>query len=249
MFETETTVTSLLRPIPALNTIDAGVLAPSPLNDPLTSALSSTNQSASVSAIAFVDAGLSDYQTLVDGFSPDTAVYVLNPAEDELSQITQVLAGYQNLSAVSIFSHGSDGALQLGSTSLNTSNLMDYAGLLQSWASSFSVGADLLLYGCDVAEDAIGQNFVRQLAALTGADVATSTDLTGSSALGGNWTLEFSTGSIEAATPLSAWAEAAYQHVLQTFTVKNTNDSGADSLRDAIAQANSRYPRYHHQWK
>ena len=150
-------------------------IAPSGLTDTAHPLQLPSYTSASVREIAFIDGGLSDAQTLINGVKPGTAVYVLNPAGDEISQMTQVLAGYHNLSAVSIFSHGSDGALQLGKTSLNPGDLIDYAGILQSWASSFSKDGDLLLYGCDVAEDAVGQNFVRQIAALTGADVAAST--------------------------------------------------------------------------
>lgn len=200
--------------------------------------------SGAVREVAFVDGGLSDAQTLINGVKPGTAVYVLDPSGNELDQISQVLAGYQNLSAVSLFSHGSDGALQLGSTRLNTANLLDYAGLLQSWSNALSADADLLLYGCDVAADATGQNFVSQLAALTGADVAASTDLTGSSALGGNWNLEFSTGTIEASDILSDGAKATYQNVLATLTVNSladTNDNtwgnGIDTLREAISYA------------
>ena len=67
----------------------------SPLNDPLAAPLSLTGSSAGSSAIAFVDAALPDYQTLVNGLAPNTAVYLLNPAGDELSQISQVLANYR----------------------------------------------------------------------------------------------------------------------------------------------------------
>ncbi|PAX51985.1 DUF4347 domain-containing protein [Brunnivagina elsteri] len=203
-----------------------------PLAIPL---LGSSSGSTPVQAVAFIDAALPDYQTLVDGLAPNTAAYLLNPAGDELSQISQVLSGYSNLAAVSLFSHGSDGALQLGNISLNTDNLIDYAGVLQSWSKSLAAGADLLLYGCDLAADGIGQSFVGQIAALTGADVAASTDLTGSSALGGDWDLEFATGSIETPEFLQPWAQVAYQHLLATVT--NTNDSGAGSLRQAILDA------------
>lgn len=213
-------------------------------SQPLRSPFALTGSSAAVQAIAFVDAALPDYQTLVNGLSPTTAVYLLNPAGNELSQITQVLSGYSNLAAVSLYSHGTNAALQLGNTSLNSNTLPDYAGMLQSWAGAFSQDADLLFYGCDLAADTTGQDFVRQIAALTGADVAASSDLTGSSALGGDWELEFSTGSIEASEFLSDWAKAAYQNVLATYTVTTTNDivdagDGVLSLREAIDQANA----------
>jgi hypothetical protein len=186
-------------------------------------------------SLAFIDAGLSDVQALVAGLQADTTVYLLDSAGDGLSQITAVLAGYHDLASVTILSHGSDGALQLGSTRLDSDRLIGQAGLVQSWAGALGEGADLLLYGCNVAADAIGQGFVQQLAALTGADVAASDDLTGSAALGGDWVLEYQTGAIEAA----ALGVANYESVLATFNVTNTNDAGAGSLRDAISQANT----------
>ena len=59
--------------------------------------------------------------------------------------------------------------------------------------------ADILIYGCDVAAGSTGRAFIDLLAQLTEADVAASTDTTGASFLGGDWTLEAQTGSIEAA--------------------------------------------------
>ncbi|MEX0270185.1 DUF4347 domain-containing protein [Leptolyngbyaceae cyanobacterium UHCC 1019] len=256
MIDSQVPVSAIARPVPTFD-MPASLWVASPLSEPfapLALSRSSTSSAipvgspvgsfANVSRIAFVDTGLSDYQTLVDGLAPNTAVYLLNPAGDELSQISQVLAGYSNLASVSVFSHGSNGALQLGNTSLNSANLIDYAGILQSWSRFLTEDADLLFYGCDLAADATGQNFVSQIAALTGADVAASSDLTGSSALGGDWELEFATGSIETSEFLSDWAQAAYQNVLATYTVTTTNDvvdagDGVLSLREAIDQANA----------
>jgi VCBS repeat-containing protein len=220
----------------ALNTTLSSAL---PSGSPLATPLNWTGSSAPVHAIAFIDGALPDYQTLVAGIQSGTAVYVLNPTGDEVSQITQILAGYNNLSSVALFTHGSDGALQLGKNNLNSTNLINYAEPLQSWSKSLAAGADLLFYACNVSADVVGQNFVSQIAALTGADVAASTDLTGSSAFGGNWNLEFSTGKIETTGILSDWAQAAYQNLLAAYTVSNLNDSGTGSLRDAIAQANA----------
>ena len=62
-----------------------------------------------------------------------------------------------------------------------------------SYMQRLAAGADLLLYGCDVAADALGQQMTGTLAALTGADVAASTDLTGAASRGGNWVLEYRT--------------------------------------------------------
>ena len=240
---TDTSLNTRVDPKPVLDSFATDLPNSTGFSQPFGSPLTLMGSSAAVKEIAFVDAALPDYQTLVAGLAPNTAVYLLNPAGDELSQISQVLASYSNLSSVSVFSHGSDGALQLGTTSLNTDNLINYAGILQSWSGALSESADLLFYGCNLAADGTGQNFVSQIAALTGADVAASSDLTGSSALGGNWTLEFATGSIEASESLAGWAQAAYQTVLATYTVTTINDvvdasDGVLSLREAIALAN-----------
>jgi Domain of unknown function (DUF4347) len=212
---------------------EANGLVPSPSPLQLNSGIPISRSSGG--SIAFVDAGLADVQTLVAGLQADTTVYLLDAAGDALSQITRILAGYQDLAAVAIVSHGSDGGLQLGNSWLDSHSLMGQAGLVQSWARALGKGADLLLYGCDVAADAIGQGFVQQLAALTGADVAASSNRTGSAALGGDWVLEYQTGTIEAAV----LAVANYASVLATFHVTNTNDAGAGSLRDAISLANN----------
>jgi hypothetical protein len=218
----------------ALNSASLTVLRPLPSSLDVPNLVSSQRSA----NLVFIDAALPDVQTLLAGVSPTDEVYLLNPNGNEMAQITSVLAGRSGIQSLQIFSHGSDGALQLGNTSLNTANLIDYAGVLQSWAGSLSADADILLYGCNLATDGIGQSFVSQIAALTGADVAASTDLTGSMALGGNWNLEFSTGSIEASNFLSDWAQTAYQNVLATYDVTTIADSGAGSLRQAILNAN-----------
>ncbi|MBF2048311.1 MAG: DUF4347 domain-containing protein, partial [Elainella sp. C42_A2020_010] len=194
-------------------------------------------QSLSPTEIAFVDVGVADSSSLIAQFQAGTEVHLLDASQDAIAQITQILASRSNISAIHILSHGSNGALLLGGESL--SNLSGYDDALQLWAQSLTANADILLYGCNVAADSTGQGFVSQLAALTGADVAASTDLTGSSALGGDWELEFSTGSIEASGALADWAQAAYQNVLAIYTVNTLADTGAGSLRQAITDANA----------
>lgn len=190
-------------------------------------------------AIAFIDSSVDDYQRLIAGLRAGTEVHVLDPLEDAIAQITQTLVERSGISSVHIFSHGSEGNLELGGGSLSLSNLGNYARQIASWAPALTANADILLYGCDLAASNQGQMFVQQLSQLTGADIAASTDPTGSAALGGDWVLEFSTGSIEALEILKPEVQATYNHILATFGVTNTNDSGAGSLRQAIQTANT----------
>ena len=57
--------------------------------------------------------------------------------------------------------------------------------------------------------------------------------------MGGDWVLEYSKGKIETRTVTSPETPQHWSGVLATFTVTNTNDSGAGSLREAITNANA----------
>ncbi len=188
-------------------------------------------------AIAFIDPTVPDYHNLANGVYSGIEVVAIDPNRDGIDQITEALAGGQ-FAAVHVISHGSEGSVQLGSSRLSLETLDAYSDRLQQWRSSLAPGADLLLYGCDVA--AGGQSlFLQRLSELTGADVAASNDKTGTTLLGGDWDLEVATGEISAAAPFQPQVMQAYQGVFATFTVTNTNDSGAGSLRSAIEAANA----------
>ncbi|MEG5211439.1 DUF4347 domain-containing protein, partial [Microcoleus sp. ARI1-A3] len=188
--------------------------------------------------IIFVDSSVQDYQSLLQGIDP-AQIVVLNENSSAIDQITNALADKKDIEAVHIVSHGSEGSLKLGADVLNDNNLETFSDRLKQWGNALTANGDILLYGCDVAAGEVGENFVKRLSEITGADVAASTDKTGNAALGGDWELEVNIGNIE--TPIAFQPQEAqkYDGVLATFTVRNTNDSGAGSLREAIAQANT----------
>ncbi|WP_421656961.1 DUF4347 domain-containing protein [Leptothermofonsia sp. ETS-13] len=166
------------------------------------------------SSLVFIDSTVEDYQSLVSGASAGTEVHVLNSAQDAIAQITQVLAGRTGISSLHIVSHGEAGVLNFGSTQLGLGTLATYSTALQSWATALTPTADILLYGCYVAAGTQGQTFVQQLEKLTGADIAASIDLTGSAVLGGNWNLEYATGSIESSLAFRSATLATYASTL-----------------------------------
>ena len=188
-------------------------------------------------SIVFIDSDLDDYQSLANGVLPGAETIVLDKNGNGIEQITtslqKIAATGGTVDQVHIFSHGNSGSLQLGSTTLNSDNLSQYQAQLQGWRNALTEKADIMLYGCDVAAGA-GSDFVDRLGELTGADIAASTDRTGR---GGNWNLEFAKGDIEAPLALTPQVMADYQGTLATITVTNKNDSGAGSLRSAIASA------------
>jgi Domain of unknown function (DUF4347)/FG-GAP-like repeat len=169
------------------------------------------------SAIAFVDASVAQYQTLTSSIKAGIDVYTLDPLQDGIKQITQVLAGRTGITSLYVLSHGDVGDLNLGFLNLDLSDLGDYSSDLQSWAQSLTADADILLYACNLASGDNGKQFVDALSQLTGADIAASIDLTGNAAQGGNWNLEYQTGLIAAKDPFTAGI-SAYQQVLATYT-------------------------------
>lgn len=95
-----------------------------------------------------------------------------------------------------------------------------HAQQLAGIGAALSEHGDILLYGCNVAEGAMGLQFIDALAQATGADVAASTDTTGT-APGGNLVLEARTGTIEAGPLPSAalGADAALAFIYRHFEV------------------------------
>jgi predicted outer membrane repeat protein len=167
-------------------------------------------------------------------------VLTLNAGEDGIARITDLLAQRNHISALHVLGHGADGMVLLGGSQLNSATLLARAGEIATWGRAFSADADFLIYGCDVAAGATGLRLVSDLAALTGADVAASTDTTASSLRGGDWLLEDQTGHIEAASALSSAEQQSYSGSLATIAVTRfTDDNNPGSLRWAITQANT----------
>lgn len=163
--------------------------------------------------LVFIDTSLNNYCTLAAAID-QAEVVLLDSQQDGIAQITNALAGRQGVKAMHLISHGDRATLQLGHSQLSHNNIGQYQDALASWSSALSDTADILLYGCDVAGDATGLDFIAQLASLTGADIAASTNVTGSAELGGDWGLEATTGQIEATVPLNAAMQAAFREIL-----------------------------------
>ncbi|RWA26100.1 glycosyl hydrolase [Pseudomonas veronii] len=182
-------------------------------------------------SVVFVDARVKDSAELLNGVAPGTQVVQLDASKDGLQQIADYLGSHQGVSSVQIIAHGNAGDLWLGSTYLSADNVAARSEVLAQIGQDMNVGGDILIYACNTAASDKGINFVDSLAQLTGRDVAASTNRTG---LGGDWTLEVATGSIESHTALSYQAMSAYQYGLANITVTSAADSGAGTLRQAL---------------
>ena len=169
------------------------------------------NSTSSPANVVFVDSRMEIDTSQVE---PGTQVVRIDPTENGIARISEVLATHQNLASVQVIGHGNEGSLFLGNVELNDSTLAQYEAMVRGWGGSLSADGDLLLFGCNVAAGDLGKTIVQQIAELTGADVAASTDLTGNANLGGDWELEYRTGNIEAKSALHLETLAAYEGTL-----------------------------------
>ncbi|MEG4312951.1 DUF4347 domain-containing protein, partial [Microcoleus sp. AT10_D2] len=163
------------------------------------------------SSIAFIDSALPDSQTLHNGIAAGTEVITLDAARDGVEQITEALANRSNIKSIHIISHGRPASLLLGAIDLNLTNLKTYAKQLQRWSRSLGDSGEILLYGCDVAAGEKGANFVQQLSQLTKAKIAASRSPIGSSAKGGDWELDYTTGAVSSGLAIGPTTRATYQ--------------------------------------
>lgn len=180
--------------------------------------------------VVFVDSRVNDPAAFgTDG----REVVVIAADQDGLGQIASALNGRTGIDAIHIVSHGGDGYLSLGSGSITADSLRSAdPATLQLIGQALTEDGDILIYACDYAAGDAGLEAMQLIADLTGADVAASSDATGHESLGGDWTLEQSTGAIETAelAPL-AWMSAL------DFTFTGAGTVGALGMANNIMGA------------
>ncbi|MCP4125694.1 MAG: DUF4347 domain-containing protein, partial [Gammaproteobacteria bacterium] len=164
---------------------------------------SSTTAEPQRTELVLVDTATDNYQQLLDDLLTQTdanrhlEVVLLDSELSGIDQISETLLAYQNLDAIHLISHGSDGIINIGNTALNSELLNQSRVEITAWSEALNEQGDLLIYGCNLAASEAGQSFINTLAQLTGADIAASDDLTGHATQGGDWDLEIQTGAIE----------------------------------------------------
>ncbi|MBF0621637.1 MAG: DUF4347 domain-containing protein, partial [Magnetococcales bacterium] len=178
--------------------------------------------------IVFIDQAIENYGDLLTGVSSSAEIVLIDG--DGIHQITEYLKSQQGIDAIHILSHGGMGFIELGDDHLSLETLNQDQSAIQSWGNALTENGDILLYGCNVSGNSEGQDFIRQLSELTGADVAASDDITGHATLSGNWNLESQTGIIE---PNFSITDNMSDSFLQSLAVVSgtelLEDMGADT--------------------
>ncbi len=95
--------------------------------------------------VAFIDSGVdgfellvSDLQTQQDAGRP-IEIVLLDGDRDGIEQITQAMTRYEDVSALHVISHGSDGVLQLGSSRLEAPDTAGRAKASRTVSTMLSV--------------------------------------------------------------------------------------------------------------
>ena len=193
--------------------------------------------------LIFIDPRVAGWDQLAAGADANAQVILIDPSRDAVGQITAALEGRTGITAINLVAYGSAGALDIGLTPLSAALVAANADQIASWSGHLAAGADINLWGCDVAQGD-GRALLAGLASLTGADVAASTDLVGNADFGGVWTLNTATGPIEAAVPFSVTARANFTNILDpadltvTMTADKATVQSGDTITYTIVVAN-----------
>ncbi|MCJ8301849.1 DUF4347 domain-containing protein [Shewanella sp.] len=144
------------------------------------------------------------------GQNNKTQIVFLRPEREPLQQIRNAIKDKPNLSQLSIVSHASNGALFLSGKWIDKDYINQHEAMMSEIGSSLKKGADLKLYGCNLASGVSGKSFVNRVAELTQLDVAASTDTTGGVKQGHNWKLEYQVGNIDSRSLFSEALPSSY---------------------------------------
>jgi hypothetical protein len=151
-------------------------------------------------ALYVLDPQVRGWQSLMRLLKQDQKeVLLLNSEESGVGQVTRYLetASHQVRSLV-FLTEGKPGVWLLGNESIHRDTIHDYLVPMRGWKQQMTAEGELLLFGCRIAEGEAGVQWLSQLAAETGLNVAASSDFTGPARLGGDTDLEWSTAAVQA---------------------------------------------------
>ena len=127
---------------------------------------------------------------VIEASSKDSLARIVSRVKDAVND--------SSLDTIHIIGHGGENDLRVGSTTLSQKSISYHKKSLSALAQKLKPGADVLLYGCEIAGNERGKQLVEALSLQLGADVAASTDLTFSDLNRGtsDWELEYQVGVI-----------------------------------------------------
>lgn len=197
-----------------------------------------------LSELVFVDTAVPEFDQILADLESQIAtgraleVIQIAPDTDGIAVISDTLASRSQIETVHIISHGTDSGIALGSQWLSNVFVNAHEQQIIQWQHSLTEDADILLYGCNLAADSDGLALLSTLAGYTNADIAASNNVTGHTRLSGDWDLEYTIGSVESETILSAELQARWQHQLAIDLLAVDDDLG-DLPENTAVELNS----------
>ncbi|WP_339453813.1 VCBS domain-containing protein [Pseudomonas sp. EA_5y_Pfl2_R50] len=182
-------------------------------------------------SLLVIDSRIENRDQLLAQLPGNVTAIVVNGGEDGLAAISAALAQLGKVDSIQIMSHGAAGQFTLGNRTVTADNIDSLGKTLEQWRGNLTQGADIQLYGCDVGAGAAGQTLVSELARWTGADVGASSNDTGSTRAGGDWTLETRIGDIDKALAISSLAMEHFDGLLaDAAPTASVSTAGSDVL-------------------
>ena len=120
---------------------DSANLTPPPIVQSVQAPESASDADGTALELVIIDPNTPDYQQILDDLQAQNtsyAVHVLDAERDGLTQLSEILEGYDNVSAVHLISHGESGSLALGAGSVDLESLWIEADVISGWADSFT---------------------------------------------------------------------------------------------------------------
>lgn len=202
-------------------------LTTTPLAGPDVDSWHDLNVSSLRTELVVIDPDIQDASVLAQSFLANAArnrsdvrfqLLPLSRNGSAVREIGQEVRALGRVDAVHVLSHGQAGGVLLGGMLLDDNALSPSAEEMTAWRPFLTPNADILFYGCSIASTDDGQTLLRSIAALTGADTAGSTNLTGDASLGGDWNLEWRTGKIDSTVRVDSDALGDWRGVLANIT-------------------------------
>lgn len=187
-----------------------------------------------MTSYVFIDRSIQDYQNLLTSVKPGYQTVLLDSDRDGIIQISEVLQN-QEVAEVHLVAHGSPGYLYLGNTRLDLTHLEQHAEYLQQWRQALVRCADILIYGCHVAEQKWKE--LLQLHAITGANIAASSRAVGQ----GQWELDQRIGEVTATLAFTPELQQSYTgtfdiaYLLSNQTIIPFDTNSPSTLNPAIS--------------
>ena len=189
--------------------------------------------------LVVIDAALASDRGIAASFGNGARILYESATTDLFANVSAALAADPGVSSIHLVSHGTPGRFSLGNTTFDTASVDELAGGLVAWNRLAAPGADLYLWGCDIA-GGDGASLIDTIHTLSGFDVAASIDVTGPAALGGDFDLEYTAGNVAAPQLVSGvdllWDTTLPDHSFTTDS-KNAMQSAFDRLNDTVAPA------------